>query len=175
MGYIIKRRPAKGRGNSKNSKKHRFSPGRSGNPRGRPPKKSELPLDVVEALLDALARPRDVQGANGVIRQMNAIQMIAERIVAVIPKAKPNELFKLVTFLDKFNVLMGLNGRAMARDLEDDDGWTEEELAQLAVIEGDFKVTPDRAALRKQYELGGGLADDKDDPIDKDGGSTDEA
>lgn len=137
---VTLRRSGKGKGRGNNSQSSHFPPGKSGNPKGRPRKDKVDPATrtMIERLVDAFDKPRELQ-ANGTIKIMTGWEMLCERLVASIPKAKVGEQIKLFAFMEKSLVFEEYNRRVLDRLQQIPDPYDDPALAKFKVLEGFYK------------------------------------
>lgn len=155
MGTYTLRIRKKGCGRGNNSKGTQFGPGRSGNLRGRP-RKPAPSYDFVDMLVESLCKLREV-GSGDRQKMMTAMDMICERIVMVIPKAKPNELIALLRFFETFGVITGLQRKAEKEaDIDPETGFSRKVLAMIDDIERKYLVDfskPSRPSERRARRM----------------------
>lgn len=81
--------------------KGRFLPGTSGNPRGRPKTKLEIPETFGELCADILLEPRPYTNAAGKTRKITLYEEIVRAMITKIKEAKPRDMFEMLRKLDE--------------------------------------------------------------------------
>lgn len=82
-------------------KEHRFKPGKSGNPRGRPTKRLSLlvPSEVRRLFLAALDEPVEVATPSGP-RKMTTLEAVLRNLIATAARGKPTAMIQFMKMLE---------------------------------------------------------------------------